>query len=479
MQVQARLSAQQWAQTTYGEVRLGDQRRTERAVSMGAALAREPMASLPQQLGSHAASKAAYRFLQSAQSSYEQLIAPHLQQSQQAMRERATILLIQDLTEVDYQRHPRTTGLGPVGQGKHHGYLLQTVLAVDPQSTEVLGIAAQEPFLRQPAPAGESSAQRRNRQDKESAVWPRLVQRIGAAPASCRYVHVGDRGADMYSFLQQCVQQDGDFLVRVQHNRRVDLRVELAQEPIPSAARRHGKKRAAGQEPPRHLCEEVRSWPAQGQQTISLDGNQKRKGREARLCISWGQLRLWPPDKEEGSPLLVWVVRSWEAEPPEGVEALEWLLLSSLPVQEEEDAWQRVQWYRLRWIVEDYHQCLKTGCALEERQLQSYEGLRTLLGFLAPLAVRLLQLRALVHQEPERAAAEVLEEPVVRVVAHLAQVAPSQLSLRAFWHRVAQVGGYLGRTGDGEPGWKTLWKGWLHIQTLLEGVQLASQLFLE
>ena len=154
-------------------------------------------------------------------------------------------------------------------------------------------------------------------------------------------------------------------------------------------------------------------------------------------------------------------------------------MLSSLPVDTQADAWERVLWYRLRWQVEDYHQCLKTGCALEARQMQSYEGLRTLLGFLAPLAVRLLQLRALTQQEPERAAAEVLDDSVVRVVAHLAQVAPAQLSLRAFWHRVAQIGGYLGRSGDGEPGWKTLWKGWLQIQTLLEGINLASQLSLE
>jgi hypothetical protein len=322
MHLQATVNAEQWAQTTYGETRLGDQRRTERAVRIGTALARDPMASLPQQLGSHAASKAAYRFLQSAKSSYEQLMAPQLRETQEAMSEQATILLIQDLTEVDYQRHPRTSGLGPVGQGTHHGYLLQTVLAIEPQSQQVLGIAAQEPFLRHPAPAGETSAQRRQREDKESAVWPRLVQRIGAAPPSCRYVHVGDRGADMYPFLQQCLQQESQFLVRVQHNRRVDLHVELADAPIPSAARRHGSQRAAGQEPPLHLMQEVRSWPAQGQQTISLQGNQKRKGRQAQLCISWGQVRLWPPDKDSGPPLLVSVVRTWEPETAVGVQAL-------------------------------------------------------------------------------------------------------------------------------------------------------------
>ena len=129
--------------------------------------------------------------------------------------------------------------------------------------------------------------------------------------------------------------------------------------------------------------------------------------------------------------------------------------------------------------IEDYHQCLKTGCQIEQRQLQTYDGLRTLLGFLAPLALWLLQVRATARQEPERAASEVLPLEVVQVVAHLAKVPPAHLTARACWHRIAQAGGYLGRKSDGEPGWKTLWKGWLYIQTLLEGVHLASELSLE
>ena len=173
------------------------------------------------------------------------------------------------------------------------------------------------------------------------------------------------------------------------------------------------------------------------------------------------------------------MLRSWEPCPPEGVEALEWLLLSSVAVESEEQAWERVGWYRRRWIVEDYHQCLKTGCRIEARQEQTYDGLRTLLGFLAPLAVRLLQVRAAARQEPERAASEILPAEVVQVVAHLSKVAPEHLTARRCWHRIAQAGGYLGRKGDGEPGWKTLWKGWLYIQTLLEGVHLAAQLSLE
>lgn len=482
MEMDGRTDASAWAVMTYGSVQLGDERRTQRAVKMARALARDPMGSLPKQLGGQAATKAAYRFLQSAQTSYEQLMRPHLQQTNGLMQQQKRVLLIQDMTEVDYEHHPKTSGLGPIGNGSHQGYLLQTVLAVEPISQQVIGIAAQEAFLRQPAPAGETSKQRDKRKHKESEVWQRQVQGIGAAPAGCEYIHVGDRGSDIFAFLRESLKQGCGFLVRMQHDRRVDLRVDQAETPLPGGARRHGAQRAKGEEPIRHLVEEVERWPQMGQQTIQLDGNHKRKQREARLCISWGTLRLWPPDGEAGKgelPLVVTVVRTWEPDPPEGEEALEWLLLTSVTVKGEEDAWERVQWYRMRWLVEDYHQCLKTGCQIEARQVQTYEGLRTVLGFLAPLAVRLLQLRALARQQPERPAQEVLPPDVVKVVAHLAHVSSERLTSRQCWHRIAQAGGYLGRKGDGEPGWKTLWKGWLYIQTLLEGVALASQLSLE
>src|SRR6266516_869043 len=164
METSTMLSAQNWADETFGEVCLGHRSREERAVTMAAAIAVDPAASLPKQMGSEAEAHAAYRFLQTPQVSYEQLIGPHLEQTRAEMGKPERVLLIQDTTEVDYQQHPTTTGLGPVGNGTHHGFLLQTVLAVEPTSRQVLGIAHQEPFRRQPAPKGETRRQREQRE---------------------------------------------------------------------------------------------------------------------------------------------------------------------------------------------------------------------------------------------------------------------------------------------------------------------------
>ena len=193
-------------------------------------------------------------------------------------------------------------------------------------------------------------------------------------------------------------------------------------------------------------------------------------------------LRLLPPQNQQAGPLrplVVWVIRVWEPSPPEGVEALEWVLLTSVPTATLVQAWKRVDWYRARWIVEDYHQGLKTGCRIEERQVQSYEALRRLLGFLAPAAVRLLQLRAVARETPERLASEFLPTDLVQVVALLAKVPAAELTAQQCWYAIARRGGYLRRRSSGPPGWKTLWKGWFYIQTLLEGVHLATRLSLD
>src|SRR5260370_1312106 len=158
------MSPKTWAQATFGEVRLGDERRTRRAVSLAEAIAREPNVSLPKQVGEPKEVKASYRFLQSAQVSYEALMRPHLLQTRAQCEQRPVVLLVQDTTELDYQPHRTTSGLGPIGNGRHQGFLLQTVLAVDPPTGDLLGIAHQEPFVRKPPPKGKRYSDRGQRE---------------------------------------------------------------------------------------------------------------------------------------------------------------------------------------------------------------------------------------------------------------------------------------------------------------------------
>jgi len=444
-----------WAERTFATVDLKDRRRERRAVSLAASLMRHPDASLPQQMGAPSALKAAYRLLDQHDVTHAALVEPHWQATRDQAGRQNLVLLIQDTTEIDHTHHPKTEGLGPIGNGRGRGYLLQSVLAVVPQPRQVLGIAVQEPFLRKQAPKGQSCAQRRSR-ERESQVWSRMVKAVGPPSEGSTWVHVGDRYSDIFDFLEECEQQRCQFLIRVAQDRRIYAEDGTVES----------------------LLTAIRALPAQDQRELQVVAHDGQPARTARVSISFRAATLRPPAHSRSKPpLSVWILRVWEADPPPDVEEpLEWLLLTSVPTLTVASAWERAEWYTCRWLVEDYHQCLKTGCSLEQRHLQTYDALVRLLGFLALIAVRLLQLRELARQEPEGLASAALPADLVRVVAHLAEVPVERLTLGSFWRTVARQGGHQGRKGDGPPGWKTLWRGWLDIQLLLEGVHLASRL---
>jgi hypothetical protein len=447
-----------WAQLTFGSAALGDRRRTRRLVSLAAAMVRRPDASLPAQLRSLAALKAAYRLLNQPDVTPEALLAPHLLQTRHAAAGHPVVLLLQDTTEVDYSAHPKSRGLGPIGDGRGRGFLLQTVLALLPSSRQVLGLLSHETWRRPETPLGsrrQSSWQRKQR-ERESAVWLRAVATVGPPPPGCRWVHVGDRGSDLFDVLTACHSTGADFLVRAAQDRCVT-------SPEGEAS---------------HLLSFARSLPGVASRSLCLPARHGRPAREAQLSLAYSAVTVHPPARSSRGQEAIagWVVRVWEREAPAGQEAIEWVLVTSVETGTPEAAWERIDWYTCRWRIEEYHQCLKSGCALEQRQCQEYGALTRLLAVLAPMAVRLLQGRENARQEPERRAQEVMSAAEVAVVAELAQVPAGELTLGRFWHEVARQGGYLGRRRDGPPGWRTLWRGWLHIQTLLEGVHLAAHL---
>ena len=448
------LRSVEWARRQFGSIDLGDQRRDRRVVAMAAHLVRNPSASLPTQMGSPKALKAAYRVLGEEDVSYGTLMAPHWEQTRRVASQERLVLMVQDTTEIDHTHHPTTKGLGPIGDNRGYGYLLHTVLAVVPKPRRVLGIAHQEPFLRQAAPR-ESCNQRRCR-SRESQVWSRAAQAVGAAPENSLWVHVGDRYSDIFEFMATCLESGSDFLVRAAQDRCMETE-DGTQDYVISFARR---------------------LPAQGERLTEVPARKRRPARTARVQISFSPITILPP---KGGPfresLSVWGVRVWEPEPPAGEdEPLEWILLTSVMTRIVDEAWERVDWYKCRWISEDYHQCLKTGCSIEKRQLREKDRLLRLLGLLAPVALRLLQLRDIVRLSPDAPAISTLPKDLVQVVAHLAEAPLESLTMKDFWWAVAQQGGFLGRRRDGPPGWKTIWRGWLHVQTLLEGVRLASRL---
>lgn len=459
MTPKAILDPETWAKRTFGVCNLKDLRRTGRAVKAAARMASNASASLPAQMQTWKETIALYRMLDEEDVTFEALMQPHFQQTREHVEHQSVALLVQDTTDLDFSHRQKMDGLGQIGNQQGRGLFLQTVLAVVPQTKEVLGCAMQEPFVRTPTPQGETRSQRHQRRERETDVWMRMVSRLGQFPVETTVVHVGDPRADLFPFFLACFSTQTHFLVRVFENRRVQ----------------------PDEQPQQYLLETMRAWPAQASRPFQVPGTHGRTARQTQVQLAFGPLCVMPPRQEKRcgtEPLTLWAIRVWQEETPVGEEPLEWLLLTSVLTITVEQAWEHGGWYACRWTVEDYHQCLKTGSQIEERQVRRVERLIRLLGLLSPLAVRLLQLRDLSRLDPERPAQEVVEHEVLAVVAARTEHVPEDMTTATFWKAVAQLGGYLGRRGDGPPGWKTLCRGWLHVQTLLEGAHLAFHLLL-
>jgi len=458
------VSAKEWTKAQWGTAQLGDVRLVRRAVQMGEAMAKHSDWSLPQQMGDPATLEAAYGLLNDHRQTIEKLSAPHWKQTQQAATREETVLFVQDTTTLDYSHHPTKKGLGPIGDGRGRGLLLHTALAVVPGETpRVLGMAHQQVVLRQPTPKPRPS----DYVSAEGRVWAQAAEAVGQAPDGVRWVHVGDRGSDDFGFMHTaCQEQHTDFLIRVKHNRLLAWEEDVAPEM-------------------RKMKDCARSLSAEYEYQLELPALHKRKARTAQMRLAWTPITIPPPAKgpkelRHQPPIVAWLIRTWEVNaPPDVDEPLEWILITSVPVETVEDALERIQWYAHRWLTEEYHQCLKTGCAIEKRQLDHADDIRRLLGFCGPLAVRLLQIRQWARLDPEAPAVAYIDPLTVQILVERLPRPPVQpLTLRRFWRGVAQLGGYQGRRGDGPPGWRTIWRGWQYLNDLVDGARLCQSMML-
>lgn len=457
------LPASVWAAQQWAAVELGDRRLSRRAVEIGSRMAAYPEASLPKQMGGdRRLLDAAYRFLNHPGVSLEALTAPHRQQTLALARQAQIVLFPQDTTELDFTAHGKTTGLARIGDDRGRGLLLHSSLALTAEGPQLLGLAHAQVALRAPKPVSRPKWVR----TAEAQFWEVSARQIGRPPEGVIWVNVSDGASDIFEYMAVCRDLDQHFLLRTYHKR-------LLPEPL-ADPQGSGETLA-------YLLDYARRLPPQpdSQYTLTLPAEGQRPARQAVLALQWAPVTLTPSsqapaEQRQRAPVSAWVLRAWEPDPPAGAEPVEWLLLSSLPILSLAEAQTRLQWYHWRWFCEDYHQCLKTGCRIERSQLDDGADITRLLGFAIPIAVRLLQLRQAARLAPEALASTVVEPLMVRVLAKRHKLDWQTISIEIFWRRVAQLGGHLGRKGDGPPGWRTVWEGWRRLTDLTDGARLFA-----
>jgi len=438
---------------------LGDARLNRRLARLVEDLAAQPTASVPQACGTWAATKAAYRFWDSAQVSAAAIREAHQQGTVERLADHATVLVVQDTTNLDFTHHPATQGLGYLDRPPHQGLKVHSALAVSTAGVP-LGLLHQEVWSRDPFTKGKHHQRRRREMaEKESQRWRdglRVSQEVIPRPHT--FIVVADREADIYELFAAPRRENGHLLIRATHNRRVDD--------------------VAG-----YLWAAIRQSPVRGQLTVALRRHDERPAREAHLTVRYMTLAIQRPRHGRRQPgpaeLALQVILVEEEAPPATAEAICWLLLTTLPVDTLAQAGQCVYYYTLRWLVERYHYVLKSGCQVEELQLETAARIECALATYCIVAWRLLWLTYEARSNPELSADRVLAAPEWQSLYCTIHKTPTPPQTPPTLHQavrwIAQLGGFLGRKSDGEPGVKVIWRGLRRLSDIAATWELAHQ----
>jgi hypothetical protein len=430
---------------------LGDPRLVRRAVGLAEALAQAPKLSLPQVWKTSAELEAAYRFLRNPRTDFEAMMEPvQLAAREQALAARR-VLVLHDTTDISCPAaEPEEVGFLQTGKAGFYVHHALCVSAEDPRRP--LGILWSQLWGRPQRSRGRSRSHAGSEfaklDERESDRWLEGVTEAQLWAEGCeQVVHVADREADGYRLFEHLKQLDADFVIRLRHDRCLEEGGRLAD----ALARR-----------PVKLKREV-SLSAREGKTMPRYTHQARDAREAELVVRCATVELQPPNYMRSSETMeLNVVQVLEENSPRGTKSVAWVLATSLPIRTGADVERVIDIYRARWIIEEFHKALKTGCMFEKRQLESFESITSLLALSYPVACELLRVRARARQKGIPAADVFRNSMLDCLRAHpKARQLPEDPSADDVLAVIAGLGGH--QKHNGPPGWQTLAAGYAHV----------------
>ncbi|HEY9728765.1 MAG TPA: IS4 family transposase [Chroococcales cyanobacterium] len=452
-----------WAAEELKTASLGDKRRNRRLIKIVEDLSAMPNASVTQAASDEAAVQGIYEFWGNVRVEAEGILAPHRDSTLSRVETEEIVLAVQDTTELDFSSQPKTQGLGALSKSYAQGLKVHSVLCVSPLGVP-LGVLHQKVWAREKTKRTTGYQDRKRAiEQKESHRWLESLELTQQwIPQDKRVVTVADREADIYELFALPRRDGSEFLIRACQPRGVkqtatDLEIESLQQAIEKTT----------------ACGELR---------LELQRTPKRKPRTATLTVRISSLYLQPPvhhpQRSSLKHVPVQVVWAIEEHPPSGEKAIAWLLLTTLEVTCFEQAERCLRWYSYRWLIERYHYTLKSGCRLEELQLERADRLERALATYAIVAWRLLWLTYEARCHPTESIEGILPAHYwIALYCHIHQttVLPSKPPTLADCVRwIARLGGFLGRNSDGEPGVKTLWLGLQRVHDMASIWQLLA-----
>jgi Transposase DNA-binding/Transposase DDE domain len=429
-------------------------------------LSQHPSMGFPKVFSS-AELEAAYRFFGNPVVTPDRILSGHFDATRKRCLEERTSLVIHDTTTLSYRSDGQRKGLGRLQTLGQTFFAHAALVIADDDTRRPLGIAGLEMWAR-----GEDKVS-----GQEQARWRRTVSAVSTQMAEASLIHLMDREGDDYALLSHLTDGGHRFVIRAKHNRILGEKAPNLPQKLNDALATVERvmERAAT------LSKRVDAKRSLQQKKI----HPSRATRVATLAVGATAVVLQRPaphprDSDEKRSLSLAptialnVVRVWEPAPPADTAPIEWVLLTTEPVETTEELLRVVDRYRARWTIEEFFKALKTGCAYESRQLGDYESLTNALAVFAPIACQLLVLRSEAARAPDAAAETVIPADQVEVLRALGRrKLPSAPTVYDIVLAIAALGGHIAY-GNRPPGWLTLARGYAELLTLTRGWNAAK-----
>ena len=445
-----------WIADELADVSLGDQRLDWRVRDSGKKLAARPSVSINQACDDWADTKATYGLFANPKTTAAKILMPHQVRTQARMAQHERCLVLQDTTYLDYSHHPSKKGMGPIGttQQALSGMVMHSAVGTTLAGLP-LGIVSQQIWSRDETPRQLTPEERRKLpiEEKESYKWlVALDESMAHKPADTQIITVGDSEADIFELFHHARQRKTDLLIRAAQNRTVCE---------PEVGR---------------LWSVLEKQPLAGHLDVHVRKRKDQPARDARVSVRFMSLSLKPPQHLRATmgPVPLYGILVQEVDPPPQVEPLCWLLLTTVPVCTFEDAVERIDWYCRRWQIEILHKILKSGCHIEAAQLDSDTRLKPMIALYTIIAWRLFWLTFLARTDPHAPASAILAPHELQALYwfHHKQPLPDSMlpSVHQATRWIAQLGGFLNRKSDGEPGVTVIWRGWQRLSDIADAL---------
>lgn len=432
-----------WVSTELRSVDFNDKRLNDRFIRLTEQLSSKPTATIPSACGKWANTKAAYRFFDSAKVRPEIIRRAHIESTIERVIQHDCILAVQDTTNIDFSSHPATNGLGFLDNIFARGFKMHSCLAITTEGIP-LGLLHQDMWVRDYNHIGKKYLRDKlPTKNKESQRWITTVKKIeNIIPDKVRVVVIGDRESDIYDLFAAPRRKGIDLLVRGNHNRKVN----------------HERK---------YLFPVIQKSPVKGEITIQLRRGDKRPQRRAKLSVKYQKIEITPSDHHRNraslKPVSLYAVGVDEIKPPAGQKGVSWLLLTTVDVNSLDDAVKVIEWYTRRWVIERYHYTLKSGCRVEDLELETVERLENAVATYCIVAWRVLWMTYEARENPDSSCIVILDtfewKALCCFINKKREPPPNPPTVRDAVRSIAKLGGFLGRKGDKEPGVKTIWQG--------------------